>query len=262
VFQDYHLDHPSASRFALAAASALVEDKLAPGGLEAFALEQGITELGSVKSDTLDLILYYIRHALIDHALSPEEIESVRRLKRLFHIEEGDFWQYRRPEVGDIVALEMERILADKVIDRAEELHQVALQGFFDLSYDQYLELTKEQVANIVDAVLEAVETDDTLRRRQREELKASISHLMPLYELQQLIQTHHIEQYLPNRVITQKVKDEVWRRDSGRCVSCGGQDNLEFDHIIPFSKGGASTYRNVQLLCQTCNRRKSATIG
>ncbi len=61
---------------------------------------------------------------------------------------------------------------------------------------------------------------------------------------------------------IKQSVKDEVWNRDGGKCVQCGSMENLEFDHIIPFSKGGASTYRNLQLLCESCNRRKWNKIG
>lgn len=64
------------------------------------------------------------------------------------------------------------------------------------------------------------------------------------------------------SRRISQDVKDKVWRRDEGRCVECGSNENLEFDHIIPFSKGGANTYRNIQLLCESCNRSKSAKIG
>lgn len=36
----------------------------------------------------------------------------------------------------------------------------------------------------------------------------------------------------------------------------------MEYDHIIPFWKGGASTYRNVQLLCESRNRGKGAAIG
>tara|TARA_Y100001970_G_C14147475_1_gene810689 strand:- start:124 stop:1497 length:1374 start_codon:yes stop_codon:yes gene_type:complete len=59
-----------------------------------------------------------------------------------------------------------------------------------------------------------------------------------------------------------QHVKDKVWNRDGGKCVECGSNENLEFDHIIPHSKGGANTYRNIQLLCEPCNRTKSAKIG
>lgn len=61
---------------------------------------------------------------------------------------------------------------------------------------------------------------------------------------------------------IPKEVQREVWRRDQGRCVQCGSQENLEYDHIIPVSRGGANTARNIQLLCETCNRRKSNKIG
>ncbi len=43
-------------------------------------------------------------------------------------------------------------------------------------------------------------------------------------------------------RVIPTHVKLEVWRRDGGRCVLCGASDELHFDHIVPYSKGGTST--------------------
>ena len=41
------------------------------------------------------------------------------------------------------------------------------------------------------------------------------------------------------NRIIPTSVKLEVWKRDEGKCVQCGSVDNLHFDHILPFSKGG-----------------------
>ncbi len=60
---------------------------------------------------------------------------------------------------------------------------------------------------------------------------------------------------------ISGEVKDAVWRRDNGRCAQCGSRANLEFDHIVPVSKGGSNTLRNVELLCEACNRKKSNRI-
>ena len=61
---------------------------------------------------------------------------------------------------------------------------------------------------------------------------------------------------------IPKSVKMYVWQRDGGRCVECGSNEKLEYDHIIPFSKGGSNTDRNLQLLCERCNRFKGAKIG
>jgi HAMP domain-containing protein len=61
---------------------------------------------------------------------------------------------------------------------------------------------------------------------------------------------------------IPESVQRFIWQRDGGRCVRCGSQERLEFDHIIPVSRGGATTERNLQLLCEVCNREKSNLIG
>jgi hypothetical protein len=64
------------------------------------------------------------------------------------------------------------------------------------------------------------------------------------------------------NRVIPSWVKREVWKRDRGKCVMCGSKDNLHFDHIIPFSKGGSSIVpENIQLLCARHNLEKRDKI-
>jgi hypothetical protein len=62
-------------------------------------------------------------------------------------------------------------------------------------------------------------------------------------------------------RHIPDNVKHEVWQRDGGECVRCRATDYLEFDHVIPFSKGGANTLKNVQILCRRCNLLKSDRI-
>lgn len=61
---------------------------------------------------------------------------------------------------------------------------------------------------------------------------------------------------------IPREVVDAVYKRDGGRCQECGATEDLQLDHIIPFSKGGATTVENLQLLCGKCNRAKSNKIG
>jgi hypothetical protein len=65
----------------------------------------------------------------------------------------------------------------------------------------------------------------------------------------------------VPREPVAAAVRMFVWQRDGGKCVRCGSQERLEFDHIIPVVKGGSSTERNIQLLCETCNRSKGIEV-
>ena len=60
----------------------------------------------------------------------------------------------------------------------------------------------------------------------------------------------------------TVAARQEVWERDGGRCVRCGAQQDLQYDHIIPLARGGADTTENLQLLCAPCSRAKGDSIG
>jgi HNH endonuclease len=63
------------------------------------------------------------------------------------------------------------------------------------------------------------------------------------------------------SRYISPELRQAVWTRDGGRCIQCQSESLLEYDHIIPLSKGGATSYGNLQILCRTCNRHKSDRI-
>jgi 5-methylcytosine-specific restriction endonuclease McrA len=39
--------------------------------------------------------------------------------------------------------------------------------------------------------------------------------------------------------------------------VECGSDHKIHFDHVIPYSWGGADTVENLQILCQRCNQRR-----
>jgi len=48
-----------------------------------------------------------------------------------------------------------------------------------------------------------------------------------------------------------------VFARDEWTCQYCGSRSNLTVDHVVPRSKGGASSWENIVASCAPCNRRK-----
>jgi 5-methylcytosine-specific restriction endonuclease McrA len=50
-----------------------------------------------------------------------------------------------------------------------------------------------------------------------------------------------------------------VFARDSWTCQYCGTTTHLTVDHVIPRSRGGASSWDNIVTSCAPCNRRKGA---
>jgi len=72
------------------------------------------------------------------------------------------------------------------------------------------------------------------------------------------------VDPEIEDRIIPSWVKQEVWKRDVGRCQikGCGANSGLHFDHIIPYSKGGSSKDpKNIQLLCGRHNLQKHDKI-
>jgi len=52
--------------------------------------------------------------------------------------------------------------------------------------------------------------------------------------------------------------KREVLRRDEYRCQYCGQRmGRLTIDHVVPRSRGGVHSWKNLVAACPQCNRRK-----
>ena len=57
------------------------------------------------------------------------------------------------------------------------------------------------------------------------------------------------------------EVRQAVFQRGGGRCVQCGSNFDIQYDHVIPWSMGRANSIENLQLLCGTCNQSKGALL-
>jgi 5-methylcytosine-specific restriction endonuclease McrA len=52
-----------------------------------------------------------------------------------------------------------------------------------------------------------------------------------------------------------------VFARDNWTCQYCGSHASLTVDHVVPRSKGGASSWDNIVASCAPCNRRKGNAL-
>lgn len=72
-------------------------------------------------------------------------------------------------------------------------------------------------------------------------------------------------EKYLSIRAFTDSQKRAAYEKQKGICPLCKGDnkkkkwayEEMEGDHITPWSEGGKTSPDNLQMLCKDCNRRK-----
>jgi len=142
-----------------------------------------------------------------------------------------------------------ENILPDKI-------------DFIQSRVDEYFKNKEVEIENQLKETLKLQllqEHKEKIEKQKINQLKEQLRSEM----LQNGLITEEIDEESRSREpIPQEIQNKVWNRDGGKCVKCGSQEKLEFDHIIPFSKGGSNTYRNLQLLCEKCNRQKNNKIG
>lgn len=68
-------------------------------------------------------------------------------------------------------------------------------------------------------------------------------------------------ERTLSLRTFNDKEKNAKYAEQDGKCAICGKSfpiNKMQGDHIIPWSEGGKTTIDNLQMLCTTCNLKKS----
>ena len=100
------------------------------------------------------------------------------------------------------------------------------------------------------------------------EELEKKVAELMSdddvtakkgIYEY--LLSGGTLEKKLNIRQFTDSQKRTAYERQGGICPLCGERhefEDMEGDHIVPWSKGGKTVMENLQMICRSCNRKKS----
>ena len=96
------------------------------------------------------------------------------------------------------------------------------------------------------------------------EEMSCNIfGHICPVVFVGESI-TETSEKRRRGRYISFQTKIRVVRRDNHTCQECSKHlrdDEVEFDHIIPISKGGSTEEHNIRLTCYDCNREKTDKV-
>lgn len=205
--------------------------------------QQGSTSLiqrkFSIGYNRAGRIMDQLEHAGI---VGPSEGASARMVLCVDEVDlEMRLSNFRTPVLKEKILKQIKIRYKDAISEKKEELHQTILLEE-EKRRQEAIEYEKEQIRR------------ELLEKERIRKLRKQIR--------KELIESGDIQSAKKREAIPQDIQDKVWIRDAGKCVSCGNNENLEFDHIIPFSKGGSNSYRNIQLLCEKCNRQKSNKIG
>jgi len=138
--------------------------------------------------------------------------------------------------------------------------------------YKERLDAVRSGALKTETEILRGIEAILCLRPRrwswiesfQTQELNCTVfGHICPVFfESERLTETHDVRR--TSRSIPREVMLQVIRRDGQACRICMRNvpdTEVEFDHIIPYTKGGPTTIANLRLLCRDCNRKKKDSL-
>jgi hypothetical protein len=158
--------------------------------------------------------------------------------------------------------LKIKRLSEEELAKKKQQ--EILLQQEQELKLQEKLKAQEREKAEAKAKFYERLDTAYKERVKQ-EILEKERKKALESEAIRELIEdgklNHEFSQQYKRDPIPSHVKEAVWKRDEGACVNCGSRAQLEFDHVIPVSKGGGCSVNNIQLLCFNCNRKKSNKV-
>jgi hypothetical protein len=173
-----------------------------------------------------DMHLFYIsaKYMLVDNILTEDEYSFLKRLMQILKIVPYELHDKFKVEIDRLAYEQYYLLYLDDQLDSDEEQEMRYFSEIFGVDF--------ESLGKIKGKVLK-----DKNKQFIEEEITRS-------------------------RSIPESFRIEVYDRDNGRCVLCGSDEDIEYDLILSFSKGGSHDAQNIRILCKNCYRKKSGKIG
>ncbi len=110
--------------------------------------------------------------------------------------------------------------------------------------------------------VIKKTYTSPAGRNSYSSEASICVSELKDFLNTIEQIELHKQSNEYQRSLMTDSLRYDILKRDGFRCVLCGATPEedgikLHVDHIIPVSKGGKTTKKNLRTLCDRCNLGK-----
>lgn len=145
------------------------------------------------------------------------------------------------------------QFVADKkLMDKIEKLKALLSHQNIEGRYDKLFEKAVDMALNKLDPEKRIEKRGKRAMKRGLEEGRTPAPVLKP-----------------KSRYIPQTIKDQIWRRDHGRCQYtnhqtgkiCGSKYALTIEHLRPYALGGDHQQDNLQLLCRAHNQHKARKV-
>jgi len=198
-------------------------------GCAAYKLSEGYVKGNSIRQEYFEKVLAWI--------VDKTNVSSIEEYMALHQhdLDASELWRYFKA-----------------VITWAKDLFPIKIKGVTDcqdwgLLYNKYKD-NYYDVNNLSKEVTELMQDDDVTKH----------SGIIPYLLSDRSI---NYEKYLSIRSFTENQKRRVYEKQNHICPICGKKfefEDMQGDHIIPWSLGGHTSEDNLQMLCKDCNRRKN----